>query len=157
MFPAVTCGAALFTMKRTSSRANQTPLVATYGQCHCAVYAPAAAGHSLAHLPCTCDRPFYRPFFRACSCSDLSYDLCALQRLGLLLGVDIGNCSAAPARMFVRDFMRSSERCEPPCAHEVVVDVPVQLSAHELLLVRAFKFDNAGSCYFMHPHHQMFF
>ena len=81
-------------------------------------------------------------------CADVgscSYDLRALQRLGLLLGVDIGSCSAAPARVFVRNFFRSSERSEAPCAAQVVVDVPVQLSAHELIIARAFKFDNAGS------------
>ena len=69
----------------------------------------------------------------------------ALQRLGLLLGVDLGNNSAEPARIFVQNFFRSSERSKPPCAAQVVVDVPVQLSTHELLIARAFKFDNAGA------------
>ena len=73
------------------------------------------------------------------------YDLRALHRLALLLAVDIGSCSADPARKFVQDFFRSSERSQPPCAREVIVDVPVQLTTHELLIARTFKFDNAGA------------
>jgi hypothetical protein len=132
-----------------------------YDEAHELTCEPDMPGGHIWTMPLRCVRarsrwaltgtpPVYAPLapqicFPLCSHAIYRYDLRALHRLALLLGVDIGSCSAEPARKFVQDFFRSSERSQPPCAREVIVDVPVKLTTHELLIARTFKFDNTGA------------